>query len=80
MEVAKNYGSKKAILVEDVESINFSIFENIKNIGITASASSPEILVEKLINKLKNNFELVINEAHYKKEDVYFKVPNSLKN
>ncbi len=80
VEVAKNYGSKKAILVEDVDSINLSIFENISNIGITASASSPEILVKKLIEKLKNNFEITINEAYYQKEDIYFKVPQSLKN
>ena len=80
VEVAKNYGSKKAILVEDVDSLNLNIFENTNNIGITASASSPEILVEKLLNKLKDNFELKINEAHYQKEDIYFKVPQSLKN
>ncbi len=80
VEVAKNYGSRKAILVEDVDSLNLSIFDNVKNIGITASASSPEILVKKLLNKLKNNFEININEAHYQKEDVYFKVPQALKN
>ena len=80
VEVAKNYGSKKAILVEDVDSLNLNIFENIKNIGITASASSPEILVKKLLDKLKNNFELKINEDDYQKEDVYFKVPQKLKN
>ena len=80
VEVAKNYGSKKAILVEDVDSLNLNIFEDINNIGITASASSPEILVEKLLNKLKDNFEIKINEAHYQKEDIYFKVPQSLKN
>ena len=32
-----------------------------------------------LIDKLKNNFELHINEAHYQKENVYFKVPQKLK-
>ncbi len=79
VEVAKNYGAKKAILVEDVDSINLSIFDEIKNIGITASASSPEILVNKLINNLKNSFDLNINEAHYQKEDMYFKVPQKLK-
>ena len=80
VEVAKNYGSKKAILVEDVDSLNLNIFEDSKNIGITASASSPEILVKKLIDKLKNNFNIKINEAHYQKENVYFKVPQKLKN
>ncbi len=80
VEVAKNYGSKKAILVEDVDSLNLNIFQNSENIGITASASSPEILVKKLLDKLKNNFKINVSEAHYQKEKVYFKVPHSLKN
>ncbi len=79
VEVAKTYGSKKAILVEDVDSLNLNIFDDVENIGITASASSPEILVKKLIDKLKNSFELKINEAHYQKENVYFKVPQKLR-
>jgi len=80
VEVARNYGSKKAILVEDVDSLNLNIFENSKNIGITASASSPEILVKRLIDKLKDNFTIKVNEAHYQKENIYFKVPQKLKN
>ena len=79
VEVAKNYGSKKAILVEDVDSLNLNIFEDSENIGITASASSPEILVKKLIDKLKDNFSIKINESNYQKENVYFKVPQKLK-
>ena len=78
VEVAKNYGSKKAILVEDVDSLNLNIFQESKNIGITASASSPEVLVKKLLDNLKRNFEIHINEGSYQKEDVFFKVPQKL--
>ena len=78
VEVAKNYGSKKAILVEDVDSLNLSIFQESENIGITASASSPEVLVKKLLDNLKRNFEIHINEGSYQKEDVFFKVPQKL--
>ena len=78
VEVAKNYGSKKAILVEDVDSLNLNIFQESENIGITASASSPEILVRKLLDNLKKHFELKVNEAHYQTEDVFFKVPQKL--
>ncbi len=78
VEVAKNYGSKKAILVEDVDSLNLNIFQGSENIGITASASSPEILVKKLLDNLKKNFEVQVNEGHYQKEDVFFKVPQKL--
>ena len=78
VEVAKNYGSKKAILVEDVDSLNLNIFQESENIGITASASSPEVLVKKLLDNLKRNFEIHINEESYQKEDVIFKVPQKL--
>ena len=78
VEVAKNYGSKKAILVEDVDSLNLNIFQESENIGITASASSPEVLVKKLLDNLKRNFEIHINEESYQKEDVFFKVPQKL--
>ena len=78
VEVAKNYGSKKAILVEDVDSLNLNIFQESENIGITASASSPELLVKKLLDNLKKNFEVEVNEGHYQKEDVFFKVPQKL--
>ena len=78
VEVAKNYGSKKAILVEDVDSLNLNIFQESENIGITASASSPEILVKKLLDNLTKNFELQVNEGHYEKEDVFFKIPQKL--
>ena len=78
VEVAKNYGSKKAILVEDVDSLNLNIFQESENIGITASASSPEVLVKKLLDNLKKNFEIQVNEGSYQKEDVFFKVPQKL--
>jgi 4-hydroxy-3-methylbut-2-enyl diphosphate reductase len=78
VEVAKNYGSKKAILVEDVDSLNLNIFQESENIGITASASSPEVLVRKLLDNLKRNFEIHVNEGSYQKEDVFFKVPQKL--
>ena len=78
VEVAKNYGSKKAILVEDVDSLNLNIVQESENIGITASASSPEVLVKKLLDNLKRNFEIHINEGSYQKEDVFFKVPQKL--
>ena len=78
VEVAKNYGSKKSILVEDVDSLNLNIFQESENIGITASASSPEVLVKKLLDNLKRNFEIHVNEGSYQKEDVFFKVPQKL--
>jgi 4-hydroxy-3-methylbut-2-enyl diphosphate reductase len=79
VEVAKNYGSQNAMLVDDIDSFDPTILNNSTKIGITASASSPEILVTKIINKISQFFDLNIVEAKYKKEDTHFKIPQKLK-
>ncbi len=79
VEVAKNYGSKHSILIDDVENFDASIISNNSKIGITASASSPEILVNKILKKIKEHFEVNIIESNYEKEDIHFKIPQKLK-
>ncbi len=79
VEVAKNYGAKKCILVENVNEFNSTKFQNANSIGITASASAPEILIKILIEKLSNKFDLNIIESLYEKENIHFKIPQKLK-
>jgi len=79
VEVAKNYGAKNCILIENVNGVETSIFNNAFSIGITASASAPEILVKNIINKLSKQFDLNIIESSYEKEDIHFKIPQKLK-
>ncbi len=79
VEVAKNYGSKHSILIDDVENFDASIISKNSKIGITASASSPEILVNKILKKIKEHFEVNIIESNYEKEDIHFKIPQKLK-
>ena len=79
VEVAKNYGSKHSILVDDIENFDLSIINNNSKIGITASASSPEILVKKILKKIEENFELNIIESIYEQENTHFKIPQKLK-
>ena len=79
VEVAKNYGSKNSILVDDIENFDSSIIDINSKIGITASASSPEILVKKILKKIEENYELNIIESNYQKEDIHFKIPQKLK-
>ena len=79
VEVAKNYGSQHSILVDDVESFDPSIINGKSKIGITASASSPEILVKKILKKIEQYFELNIIESNFEKEDTLFKIPQKLK-
>ena len=79
VEVAKQYGAKNSMLIESVEKFDISLINNIQNIGVTASASAPEILVQNFIQFLKENFTIVVYEPEYVKEDINFKIPQKLK-
>ena len=79
VEVAKNYGSHNSILVDDIDNFDPTIINSSSKIGITASASSPEILVTKILNKTGQYFDLNIIESAYEEEDIHFKIPQKLK-
>ncbi|PPR53217.1 MAG: 4-hydroxy-3-methylbut-2-enyl diphosphate reductase [Alphaproteobacteria bacterium MarineAlpha5_Bin6] len=79
VEVAKQYGANKSKLIESIDSFNLSEIENIKILGITASASAPEILVQNFIKKIEEKFFVNLHKPDYKKEDVNFKIPQQLK-
>ena len=79
VEVAKNYGSKKSFLIDDIDSFDTEIINNSSKIGITASASAPEVLVNKILKKIGKYFDLNIIESKYEKETTHFKIPQKLK-
>tara|TARA_Y100000590_G_scaffold307994_1_gene347742 strand:- start:1010 stop:1969 length:960 start_codon:yes stop_codon:yes gene_type:complete len=80
VEVANEYGAKKSILLEDVNKFKNSLLNEVANIGITASASAPEILVQNFISDLEKNYQVILHESDYIKENVNFNIPNKLKN
>lgn len=75
-EVAEREG-KKSYMIDSVNAIKDTWFENVENVGISAGASSPENLVNEVINYIKNK-NTKIFEEHVIKEKVYFPRPNSL--
>ena len=62
VEVAKKYGSSKSILLESIEDFDKSLLNNIDSIGLTASASAPEILLQNFIKFLKENHNIELFE------------------
>ncbi len=78
-EVANQYGAKTSILLEKVEKFDLNLLKKVKNIGLTASASAPEVLVQNFVEFLKMKFDIVINEPKYDVENVSFKIPQQLK-
>ena len=79
VEVAKQHGSKKSMLLEKLEDFDLNILKDIVSIGVTASASAPEILVENFIQLIRKKFHIKIHEEDSIKESVFFKIPQQLK-
>lgn len=50
-EILKN--CTKTIHIENDTELDMSVFENAKNIGITAGASTPNVVINKVISKIK---------------------------
>lgn len=81
LELACSYG-KPAYLVNFPEDIQLNWVFNVNKIGITAGASTPDILIDKVLEKLrvmsKNN--CVIEELIGNQEEIFFNIPSILMN
>ncbi|MEE2662288.1 MAG: 4-hydroxy-3-methylbut-2-enyl diphosphate reductase [Pseudomonadota bacterium] len=80
VEVAQASGCPKAILAQSIEEVEIGWFKGVEKLGITAGASAPEILVDQLLETLRERYELVINECEAVDEDVTFSLPQALTN
>ena len=58
VEVAKKAGCENSQMVQRAAEINWNSLMNIKSVGITAGASAPEILVNEVVDALKERFEI----------------------
>lgn len=61
-EVALSSGAKKSILIDSKEDLKDSDFDEVRSIAITSAASTPDELVQELIEFLKEKFELVVED------------------
>ena len=78
VEVAALNGCPKSKLVQRAEEIDFDWLDGVQALGLTAGASAPEVLVDEVIEKLRERFDVNIREISITKEDVHFKVPQIL--
>ncbi len=65
----------EAILIDDMSDFRESWLLNKKNIGITAGASAPEVLVKNLIKEIKKTKQISISEIKGVEENIIFKLP-----
>jgi 4-hydroxy-3-methylbut-2-enyl diphosphate reductase len=78
VEVAMRAGSQDARLVASAENVDWSWFEGVKTLGLTAGASAPEDLVQGLIAACRARFDITVEEVTTATESVVFKLPRVL--
>ena len=77
-EVAKAAGCPKSILIGRADELNMVWLEDVKTVGVTAGASAPEFLVQELISRLKETFDVDLQEISVATENIRFSLPNAL--
>ena len=78
VEVAKKAGCKNAQLIYFEKEIPLNEIKDSMTIGISSGASAPEQLVQNLINEIKKDRNISIEEITVAEEKVIFKLPKEL--
>ena len=78
VEVAIKAGCKKSFLMHFGKQLPIEEIKNCKKIGISSGASAPEELVQNLIDQIKQNCNVSIEEVVVAEEKITFKLPKEL--
>jgi 4-hydroxy-3-methylbut-2-enyl diphosphate reductase len=75
VEIAIKAGCQRATLVESAVQLDPSFLDNVRTLGITSGASTPEPLVQELLKKLATRFEVRIEEVVTAVEETRLRLP-----
>ena len=78
VEVAMRSGAGAAKLVDDASQVDWSWFDGVRTVGITAGASAPEPLIQALISAIGDRFDMTLMDDPGERETVSFKLPRAL--
>ncbi|HEV7228428.1 4-hydroxy-3-methylbut-2-enyl diphosphate reductase [Brevundimonas sp.] len=78
VEVALRAGAAAAHLVDDASAIDWSWFDGVQSLGVTAGASAPETLVQGVVDAVCARFDAEVSEDDGLRETVTFKLPRLL--
>jgi 4-hydroxy-3-methylbut-2-enyl diphosphate reductase len=78
VEVGKREGVSAAYLIEDARSLDMSWIGEARTVGVTAGASAPEVLVQGVIDRLSEVYDVRVEEVDAERETVSFKLPRVL--
>ncbi|MGH1417830.1 MAG: 4-hydroxy-3-methylbut-2-enyl diphosphate reductase [Hyphomicrobiaceae bacterium] len=83
VEVAQRGGCANATLVQrasDIPWMDLAKDANLNAIGVTAGASAPEVLVEEVVDALKDRYDVTVEVVSTAEENVAFNIPKALRN
>lgn len=78
VEVAKAYGAKRALLADNAAGVPWHEITDIRTLGLTAGASAPEALVQEVISRAGEMFDVTVENSIVAEEKVIFKIPRVL--
>ncbi len=77
-EVAEREG-RPAQLVADARDIDWTPLEGVRSLAITAGASAPEALIERIIEALRERYAIAIETLTATSESIVFPLPQALR-
>jgi 4-hydroxy-3-methylbut-2-enyl diphosphate reductase len=78
VEVARQAGCARAKLVQNSAEIDWTFFEGVKRLGLTAGASAPEHLVQEIIQACRGRFSVTVEEVTVTEENIRFNLPRAV--
>lgn len=78
VEVAKAYGAKTAMLADNADMVDWDAIKTCGTLGITAGASAPESLVQGVIERAREYFDVTVETVVTTEEKVVFNIPRLL--
>ena len=78
VEVAKKSGCNLSVLLENASNLNIDNYKNHQTIGLSSGASVPDILVQDVISKFREAFEINVKEVGAGEENISFKLPRGI--
>ncbi|MBZ8133451.1 4-hydroxy-3-methylbut-2-enyl diphosphate reductase [Afifella sp. IM 167] len=79
VEVAERSGCPRATLIRGAAEIDWTDLEGVADIGLTAGASAPELLVEEVVEAFRQRFEVKVELVTTAEEDITFLLPRTLR-
>jgi len=79
VEVALKAGAKDAMLIASAKDIDHARLAGAGIIGLSAGASAPEVLVQEVIQTLKDIYGASVEEVETVSEDISFNLPAALR-